>query len=519
MRPWVTRSALVMACGAVAACADSAPATSPTTAVVPVTTVTTVAADTTPPVDGVPEIAALDAAADTADDARVAESVTDATAHGSAPWRCTAAPAVDTNVEVWHAFGPDTVAFAVLDAQVERFETTHPGAHVELTRVDGTGEALVRLAELPPAERPHVFLGAAATVRNQTDSGLFVPPAECAGGTTPAVLADVLPVVRHAYQVDGVLQAAPYGVSAPVMMYDRTRWREAGLDPDDPPTTWDDLFATVEALAASGVMRYGAALYDGSGAWLVSHVAAQEGRLLVEPANGHAGSQVDAVHLASPTTIDLLARFGALDATQQILWAGLNESGLADLLALVRIGGEGPSAGLTFHTAASLGDVYTLLAEVPDLADVDVGVAALPGPQISPPGGNAWWLVDRGDTAQVGAAWEFVEWLSQPAQNAELAAATGYAPITPAAAAEPVVTAAWEVQPNLRVAYDLIAATPATDAAAGLQVGPAAEVLRQIELAAAWPIDAHADPAAKLAEHGDLALAHLAEYAADHAGR
>jgi hypothetical protein len=64
----------------------------------------------------------------------------------------------------------------------------------------------------------------------------------------------------------------------------------------------------------------------------------------------------------------------------------------------------------------------------------------------------------------------------------------------------------------LRVGFDQLAAMPATDAAAGMQVGPMVEVQRALEVAAAVTIDADQDPTEQLRAAEDTARSALDAY-------
>ncbi len=368
----------------------------------------------------------------------------------------------------------------------------------------------MQLAALDPADRPDVFMGSNSSVRLQYDSGLFVPPSECTGGETPEALDDLLPIIEATYTVDGSLVAAPYNVSTPVMMYDRKLWRAAGLDPDDPPATFDELEAAVRQLRDSGAAATGMVLYDRAASWLVEQAAAQEGRLLVTPENGRKGTAITGVEFEDPSSVATLERFRVLQREGYILWAGINQSGRDDLLQLANA--EAPS-GLTLHTSASIGDAIRIVESGLIGAGIEVGAAPLPG---NAPGGlvggGSWWLLDQDDAAQVGAAWTLVDWLIQPERVAALAAFTGYVPTTARAAASPVTAASWEDEPALRAGYEQLAAMPATSAATGLQVGPMVEVQRALEVAASVTIDADQDPAEQLRAAEATARAALDAY-------
>jgi sn-glycerol 3-phosphate transport system substrate-binding protein len=412
-------------------------------------------------------------------------------------------------LQVWHGLDGDVVAF--FDEMIAEFEAEHPGIDVEAAPFEGSySDGLAELAGLDESERPDVFMGSNASIRLQYDSGLFVPPSECTGGTTADALTDLLPIIEATHTVDGTLVAAPYNVSTPVMMYDRALWREAGLDPDDPPATFDELETVVRQLRDSGAATTGMVLYDRAASWLVEQTAAQEGRLLVEPANGRAGTAVTDVAFDTPESVATLERFRSLKRDGYILWAGINQSGRDDLLQLANA--EAPS-GLTLHTSASTGDAIRIVESGLIGAGIEVGAAPFPG---NAPGGlvggGSWWLLDHDDPGRVGAAWTLVDWLIQPERVAELAAFTGYVPTTERAAASPVTTAMWAEEPSMRVGFDQLSTVSVTDAAAGMQVGPMIEVQRALEVAAAQAIDGDQDPAEQLRAAEAAARAALDAY-------
>ncbi len=443
---------------------------------------------------------------------------TDATTASIAPAapRCAPAdagsntPGAATTIAIWHSLDGDVLGF--FDEVIAEFEAEHPGIHVESTRYEGGyTEGLKQLAMLDEADRPDVFMGSNSSIRVQHDSGLFVPPAECTGGETPDALRDLLPIIERTHTVDGTLVAAPYNVSTPVMMYDRKIWRAAGLDPDDPPATFDELDTVIRRLRDSGAAATGMVLYDRAASWLVEQSAAQDGHLLVEPANGREGTAVTSVEFETPEAIANLERFRVLNREGYILWAGINQSGRDDLLQLVTP--DAPS-GLTLHTSASIGDVVRVVESGLIGAGVEVGAAPMPG---NTPGGLAgggsWWLLAHDDdVARVGAAWTLVDWLIQPDRLAEMAAFTGYVPTTERAVEAEATTASWDEIPALRIGYEQLAAMPDTDAAAGMQVGPMVEVQRALEVAASVAIDADQDPAEQLHLAEGTALTALGAY-------
>lgn len=492
--------------GVLLAASCSSEADAPEAAADPTTTAPDAPIETSDAADEPTET--IDAAAETAAADQPADTTTTV---APAPLRCdpSSPPDGPVTIRVWHGLSGNVQD--LVPEVLGRFEREHPGVTVELIEVNsGYPAAIDELARTAADDLPDVIMGSNQTVRLQADSGRFIPVGECTGGQTPDQLTDLLPAVERTYTVDGTLWAAPFNASAPVMLYDRNRWRRAGLDPDSPPATYPELVETIRALAASGEAATGAVFYDRSAMWLLEQAAAKEDRALVEPDNGRAGVDITGTSFATDETVDLLRTLGELKRDGIVHWAGLNETNQEDLAKLIDLN---EPTGLTLNSSAVIGDIIRYY-EGGVLGDVEIGVAPMPGPgRGSTVGGGAWWLVDRGDPARAGVAWTLVEWLTQPDIVAEIAAFTGYIPTTERAAASPITQERWAEWPVLRVAYDQVLAAPDTPAGAGLQVGPMTQVLRALEVAAAFAIDVGDDPVALLAEADEQAREVLDLYA------
>ena len=64
---------------------------------------------------------------------------------------------------------------------------------------------------------------------------------------------DFLPRVISYFTVQGTQYAMPFNTSGPVLYYNKKAFTAAGLDPDKPPTTLDEVRAAAEKLKANGV--------------------------------------------------------------------------------------------------------------------------------------------------------------------------------------------------------------------------------------------------------------------------
>ena len=64
-----------------------------------------------------------------------------------------------------------------------------------------------------------------------------------------------LPAVTGYYtDISGNMLSFPFNASTPILYYNKTLFRAAGLDPDSPPRTWPDVGAAAKRLRAAGAV-------------------------------------------------------------------------------------------------------------------------------------------------------------------------------------------------------------------------------------------------------------------------
>lgn len=363
---------------------------------------------------------------------------------------------------LWHSLGGNVAGDVMIQLQDE-FNRTHK-AHLTTKHIGGDPEMVDALARTPVKDWPDIVVTSENITRTLLDTKRFLAPSAC----DAQLGSDMFPVVRQTYTVDGDLQAMPWGVSLPVLVFDAAKFRKAGLDVAAPPLTLTELLHDSDAIAKSGASPQGLVLSDWCANVVLEQYAAKRGEPVALPDDGHTTRQFT-VDLATAANIaDLQALRDGVQAGH-VQWMGGNPSGFDDLLNIAVPGG---GAVMAIHTAAALGEVISLL-DGGNFPGVELGVGPLPGPGPgSLIGGNALWLADPHDATVAGRAWAVMDWLYQPAQLATLAAATGYVPPTEAASRQQVLLDSWAAHPQLRVAYDQMLATPVTTASSGLVLGP-----------------------------------------------
>lgn len=411
------------------------------------------------------------------------------------------------SVRIWGAFGGDEApdAFARL---VDEFNGLGTGITVDVERIDRPSELIARLQYTPFDQWPDVVLTSPQSMRRLVDTGRLVAPGDCAGVPgLAATVTDLLPAVDATYRFDGEMQGVPFGVSSTVLFFDAAELRAAGMDPDDPPSTLEELAAASSQVVDTGVSPHGLVVYEWYGTYLLHGLAVQRGLELVSPDNGRRRGAFD-LDYQRPEFVEMLQWLRTMITDHGAVSIGRTPSSVEDLLRVVD---PLDGAVMTLHSSASLGDVLALV-EGGAFPGAELGVGPMPGGlDGAEVGGVGMWLLDRGDPSALAAAAAAVAWLADGPQIARFAAATGYVPPSAAVAAEPAIRARWAERPQFRVAYDQIAAVAAGSAAAGPLVGPNAEFNSRLFDLTLEIVDG-ADPVAALAEFEADVRALVAQY-------
>lgn len=93
--------------------------------------------------------------------------------------------------------------------------------------------------------------------------------------------------VSDFFSIDGELASLPFNNSNAIMYYNRDVFEEAGLNPDDPPTTLAEVRSASETLVEETDVDYG--ITWPNHVWFVEHWYSFEGELMTDAENGHDG--------------------------------------------------------------------------------------------------------------------------------------------------------------------------------------------------------------------------------------
>lgn len=256
--------------------------------------------------------------------------------------------------------GSEPEAFAAFEEQVAQFEAANPDVDVTSQEYEWTGPTFT--AQLAGGTLPTVFTvpftdGAALVERGQlADITDQVNGFGYVDSFNPAILAT-------AQNPDGRIFAVPteaYGVG---LQYNRTLFQQAGLDPEKPPTTWDEVRSYARQIAqTTGQAGYAEMTQDNTGGWMLTTLTyALGGRMQNED-----GTQA---------TIDNPAAAEALTRLRQMRWED-NSMGGNVLYDWSTINQEFAAGRIGMYMGGS--DVYTSLVQQNGINPDDYGLAVLP---------------------------------------------------------------------------------------------------------------------------------------------
>ncbi len=368
-----------------------------------------------------------------------------------------AAATKPVRITYWHSQSQSNLT--ELQHITTEFNTSQSDVFVTLQDQGGADETLTKYKNVAgTSDAPDLLQLNETSLQTMIDSKAIIPAQACIDATK-ADLSDVLPRVHDYYTVAGATWAMPFNVSQPVLLFNKTAFRNAGLDPEKPPTDFATLSQIAAVLKSKGGVKFGFQYKRDS--WVLEQFLALAGEPYVDHNNGRSGRAATAV-FDTPVAVKVLTSLQSL-VKQGIATTNAADGpeGFSNLIGIC----NGDNA-MTIDSSAVLATAYDTLAKGQCKVKVDVGVAPLPLPSGANlggtlVGGGANFIARPavGDTAspKVLAAFKFAQYLTTAKIQAEWAAGTGYIPISKGAASEPALTAVWAAKPGYKVAYDELA--------------------------------------------------------------
>jgi ABC-type glycerol-3-phosphate transport system substrate-binding protein len=260
--------------------------------------------------------------------------------------------------------GASQEAVDALNLQISEFQAKYPWITVEAQEYNWTAPTFT--AQLAGGTLPTVFNipftdGKGLIAQHQIvniDSRVRALP--YVSKFNPSVLA-------NGEDKDGKIWAVPYAAYGMSLTYNRTLFKAAGLDPDKPPTTWDEVKADAKIIATkTGVAGFSTMATQNCGGWQLTTMTYSLGGRMesVDPKTGKVTATVNNAQTKAALAYIHGLRWddNSMGATFDYNWGTVN----ADF-----------SAGqIGMFTGGS--DLYTSMVQNNELKPADYGVTVIP---------------------------------------------------------------------------------------------------------------------------------------------
>lgn len=148
-----------------------------------------------------------------------------------------------TEVTVWHYW--DGTNADTFDAMADEYNAAHPDVDISTSNVPNADFLTKLRASATSKSLPDIAIGDLVWVPQIEQIGSL---ADLSSLLPEATLADVNPALTSFGTIDGKQVSVPVSANNLAYMYNKTLFEEAGLDPEQPPTTWEELMAAGKAL-------------------------------------------------------------------------------------------------------------------------------------------------------------------------------------------------------------------------------------------------------------------------------
>ncbi len=329
---------------------------------------------------------------------------------------------------------------------IDQFDKTHPDIHVTAVYTGSYDDTNLKTRAAIQAEHPPgVVLMSANFIREYAINHDAIPLDTLIrqDGETPKQFMDEFwPALRLNATEQGHVYGVPFQNSTPLLYYSVDAFKDAGLDPNKPPATWQEWVNDLRKLTRHNgdtTSRWGLmfpSTYDYCG-WITSGLVMANGGQYYN--TGYGGE----VYYNEPTTI------GAVQFIDDLVhkWHVM-PSGVTDANAVTTAFFQGRTAMMILSTGS--------LSFVRHNMKTPYKVAFLPRKMVNAaPIGGASLLIPSGNSPErQKAAWTLIKWLTSPKIAGHWSRFTGYFAPRIAAYDEPDMKAYIGKHPDAKVALE-----------------------------------------------------------------
>lgn len=303
----------------------------------------------------------------------------------------------------------------LVDKLVQDFQTENPDIKIKAIYSGNYSDTMTKaMTSLKGGNPPHLSVILSTEIYTLIDNDAIVAFDDLVTADAEQQwLNSFYPALMENSRTAGKTWSIPFQRSTIVMYYNKDAFRAAGLDPEMPPATWDELVTMGKKLVkkdASGkVAQWGLEIPStGYPYWMFGALSRQNGEVLMNDAGNE-------VYFNKPGVVEALEFWKALGQEHGVMPEGTIEWGTlrSDFLE--------QKTAIMWHSTGNL-------TAVKKNASFDFGVAMLPAKKErgTPTGGGNFYIFKNASPEERAAALTFIKWMTQPARTAQWSIGTGY---------------------------------------------------------------------------------------------
>jgi sn-glycerol 3-phosphate transport system substrate-binding protein len=301
---------------------------------------------------------------------------------------------------------------------IEQFDKDHPDIHVTAVYTGSYDDTNLKTrAAIQAGRPPGAVIMSANFVREYVINNDAISLDDLIGkdGQTPTQFMSLFwPALKLNATEQGHVYGVPFQNSTPLLYYSVDAFKDAGLDPENPPLTWQDWVDALRKLTkhdGSTTTRWGVMFpgtYDYLG-WITSAFAMSNGGEFYNPLYG------GEVYYTQPSTVGAVRLIDALVHKWHVM-----PEGVTDANAVTTAFFQGRTAIMILSTGS--------LSFVRDNMKTPYRTAFLPRALVNAaPIGGASLIIPRGNSPErQEAAWTLIKWLTSPEVAGGWSRFTGY---------------------------------------------------------------------------------------------
>jgi len=329
-----------------------------------------------------------------------------------------------TKIQFWHAMGGWRIE--LLQKMVDDFMVLHPDIEVEVQYTGSYGDTINKLnVAFQSGVSPHVVQGYDIATQMLIDGEVGLVMQDLIDADPTFDIGAFMPQVLNYYRVNGKLYCMPFNSSNAIMFYNKTLFEKAGLDPNKPPKTYEEVVEYAEKLTTKddkGNIEQAAICWS-LNCWFFEQFMAKQNAPLVDNDNGRTGRPTKAIFNSEPglkvfSFWNELTQKGYMINTKLEDWTGARNLFISQKVAML---------------ITSTSDV-ALMVKSAEENNFELGSAFIPAPADAETGGvviggGSLWLIKGHPQNETDAAWQFVKYMAEAPQQIKWHVGTGYFPV------------------------------------------------------------------------------------------